>query len=35
VGRKAFARESGIRRDGVLKERTTFEIMDASTVGLK
>ena len=29
VGRNAFAHESGIHQDGVLKERTTFEIMDA------
>ncbi len=34
VGRNAFAHESGIHQDGVLKERTTFEIMDASTIGL-
>ncbi len=34
VGRNAFAHESGIHQDGVLKERTTFEIMDATTVGL-
>lgn len=35
VGRNAFAHESGIHQDGVLKERTTFEIMDAQTVGLQ
>src|SRR5580692_3024544 len=35
VGRNAFAHESGIHQDGVLKERTTYEIMDATTVGLK
>jgi 2-isopropylmalate synthase len=34
VGRNAFAHESGIHQDGVLKERTTFEIMDATTIGL-
>jgi 2-isopropylmalate synthase len=34
VGRNAFAHESGIHQDGVLKERTTYEIMDAQTVGL-
>src|SRR4051794_35067038 len=34
VGRNAFAHESGIHQDGVLKERTTYEIMDARTVGL-
>ena len=33
VGRNAFAHESGIHQDGVLKECTTFEIMDATTVG--
>src|SRR2546430_12703226 len=35
VGRNAFAHESGIHQDGVLKERTTYEIMDATTVGLE
>ena len=35
VGRNAFAHESGIHQDGVLKERTTFEIMDARDVGLE
>ncbi len=34
VGRNAFAHESGIHQDGVLKERSTYEIMDARTVGL-
>src|ERR1700726_4578739 len=34
VGRNAFAHEAGIHQDGVLKERTTYEIMDAKTVGL-
>src|SRR5204863_7344750 len=34
VGRNAFAHASGIHQDGVLKERTTYEIMDATTVGL-
>jgi 2-isopropylmalate synthase len=34
VGRNAFAHEAGIHQDGVLKERTTYEIMDARTVGL-
>jgi 2-isopropylmalate synthase len=33
VGRNAFAHESGIHQDGVLKERSTFEIMDATSVG--
>jgi 2-isopropylmalate synthase len=35
VGRNAFAHESGIHQDGVLKERTTYEIMDARDVGLE
>jgi 2-isopropylmalate synthase len=35
IGRNAFAHESGIHQDGVLKERTTYEIMDATTVGLE
>jgi len=34
VGRNAFAHEAGIHQDGVLKECTTYEIMDATTVGL-
>jgi 2-isopropylmalate synthase len=34
VGRNAFAHESGIHQDGVLKERATYEIMDATSVGL-
>src|SRR5277367_609030 len=35
VGRNAFVHESGIHQDGVLKERTTYEIMDAKSVGLE
>jgi 2-isopropylmalate synthase len=35
VGRNAFAHESGIHQDGVLKERTTYEIMDPTTIGLE
>jgi 2-isopropylmalate synthase len=35
VGRNAFAHEAGIHQDGVLKERTTYEIMDAASVGLR
>ena len=35
IGRNAFAHESGIHQDGVLKERTTYEIMDATTIGLE
>ncbi len=34
VGANAFAHESGIHQDGVLKNRETFEIMDAQSVGL-
>jgi 2-isopropylmalate synthase len=34
VGRNAFAHEAGIHQDGVLKDRTTYEIMDATTIGL-
>jgi len=35
VGKNAFAHEAGIHQDGVIKERTTYEIMDAKTIGLK
>ena len=34
VGRNAFAHESGIHQDGVLKEASTFEIMRPDDVGL-
>ena len=34
IGANAFAHESGIHQDGVIKERETFEIIDATTVGL-
>ncbi|MBI1869894.1 MAG: 2-isopropylmalate synthase [Chlamydiae bacterium] len=34
VGENAFAHESGIHQDGVLKERTTYEIMSPEDVGL-
>jgi 2-isopropylmalate synthase len=34
VGANAFAHESGIHQDGVLKERTTYEIMDPADIGL-
>jgi 2-isopropylmalate synthase len=34
VGRNAFAHESGIHQDGVLKERSTYEIMAAEVVGV-
>jgi 2-isopropylmalate synthase len=33
VGANAFAHEAGIHQDGVLKERTTYEIMTAESVG--
>ena len=33
MGRNAFAHESGIHQDGVLKERSTYEIMAATSVG--
>lgn len=35
VGKNAFAHESGIHQDGVLKERSTYEIMAPSTIGLE
>ncbi len=34
VGANAFAHESGIHQDGVLKKRTTYEIMTPQDVGL-
>ena len=34
VGANAFAHESGIHQDGVLKNAKTFEIMTPETVGL-
>ncbi|RVU54604.1 2-isopropylmalate synthase [Anaerosphaera multitolerans] len=34
VGKNAFAHESGIHQHGVLKERTTYEIMDPKSIGL-
>jgi 2-isopropylmalate synthase len=33
VGANAFAHHSGIHQDGVLKDRRTYEIMDAAEVG--
>ncbi|WP_159994423.1 2-isopropylmalate synthase [Roseomonas sp. 18066] len=33
VGRNAFAHESGIHQDGVLKDKTTYEIMTPESVG--
>jgi 2-isopropylmalate synthase len=34
VGANAFAHESGIHQDGMLKERTTYEIMNPQDIGL-
>lgn len=34
VGKNAFAHESGIHQDGVLKERSTYEIMNPEMIGL-
>jgi 2-isopropylmalate synthase len=34
VGRNAFAHEAGIHQDGMLKDRRTYEIMDAEDVGV-
>jgi len=34
VGANAFAHESGIHVDGILKERSTYEIMTPETIGL-
>ena len=34
VGANAFRHESGIHQDGILKERTTYEIMNPKDVGL-
>jgi 2-isopropylmalate synthase len=34
VGANAFAHESGVHVDGVLKERSTYEIMTPETIGL-
>lgn len=34
VGSNAFAHSSGIHQDGVLKERTTYEIMDPRDIGV-
>src|SRR5438874_10190015 len=34
VGQNAFAHEAGIHQDGMLKERTTYEIMHPEDVGL-
>ena len=34
VGANAFSHEAGIHQDGILKNRRTYEIMDAADVGL-
>lgn len=34
VGANAFRHESGIHQDGIIKERTTYEIMDPRSIGL-
>ncbi|MBI4877426.1 MAG: 2-isopropylmalate synthase [Acidobacteria bacterium] len=34
VGENAFAHEAGIHQDGMLKERSTYEIMDPRSVGV-
>ena len=34
VGQNAFAHESGIHQDGILKHRETYEIMSAESVGI-
>ncbi|WNQ10340.1 2-isopropylmalate synthase [Paenibacillus aurantius] len=35
VGANAFAHESGIHQDGMLKEKTTYEIMSPEMIGVK
>jgi 2-isopropylmalate synthase len=35
VGRNAFAHEAGIHQDGMLKERSTYEIMTPESVGVR
>ncbi|MBD1937651.1 2-isopropylmalate synthase [Microcoleus sp. FACHB-68] len=34
VGANAFSHESGIHQDGILKNKLTYEIMDAQSIGL-
>ncbi|MGV2686325.1 2-isopropylmalate synthase, partial [Clostridium perfringens] len=34
VGRNAFQHESGIHQDGLLKDRSTYEIMDPEKLGI-
>lgn len=35
VGANAFAHEAGIHQDGILKERTTYEIMKPADIGIE
>ena len=35
VGANAFAHEAGIHQDGILKERSTYEIMKAEDIGIE
>ena len=35
VGKNAFLHESGIHQDGVLKNKSTYEIIDPADVGIK
>ncbi len=35
VGANAFAHESGIHQDGILKHKNTYEIMDSALVGIE
>jgi 2-isopropylmalate synthase len=35
VGTNAFAHESGVHQDGILKERTTYEIMRPEDIGME
>ena len=35
VGENAFRHEAGIHQDGILKKRTTYEIIDPKKIGLK
>jgi len=35
VGKNAFAHESGVHQDGMLKEKTTYEIITPESIGLR
>ncbi len=35
VGKNAFAHSSGVHQDGVLKDKSTYEIMTPETIGIK